>query len=126
MTAKYLTGLFKRALSACVVVVAVCAFAVPAQAQYRAQLSAGLLQTLQTSASTTQISVLVQASQAELDRLAKAYNLTVTKRISRGGVLTGSAANIAKLANDPNVSSLREDGTVLGMMNVTTQSTGAN
>src|SRR5262249_7640823 len=72
------------------------------------------------------LTVLVQGPQSEVDRLAKTYGLTVTRRLKSGGDLTGPASKGNPLAGDTNVGSLREDGQGFGMMAVTTQSPGAN
>ncbi|MGE5834546.1 MAG: S8 family peptidase, partial [Acidobacteriota bacterium] len=70
--------------------------------------------------------VLYEGPQAEVDRLAGTYGVRVLKRLASGAVLGGSGSQIDALASDLNVAGLSQDDVVLGMTNVTAQSTGAS
>jgi serine protease AprX len=72
------------------------------------------------------VSVIVEAPQSVVDSLASTYGVTVSKRLLSGAVLTGTPAQLARLAQDPRVPSLAVDRPVIATQTVDTQATGAN
>src|SRR5947208_2957883 len=70
--------------------------------------------------------VIIEAPQSVIDRLAQTYGMTIAKRLDMGAVLVGNGAQIQALATDDQSSAVQEDALVVGTMDVTTQSTGAN
>ncbi len=94
-------------------------------AQHRALLSRGLDARIAAGGSDT-IPVIVGGPQAEVDRLAGQYGLQVITRLEMGALVSGTAAQLDLVANDPAVSALAADEVVIGTMGVSTQSTGAN
>jgi serine protease AprX len=95
----------------------------PAAAQHRARLSRSLADQIATGGN---VRVVVQAPQAEVDRLAKTYGVRVTRRLGLGAVLVGNSSQVSRLASDSNVGALSADDVVVSTMAVTTQSTGAS
>src|SRR5438552_11021119 len=70
--------------------------------------------------------VIIEAPQSVIDRLAQSYGMTIAKRLDMGAVLVGNGTQIQALANDDQSSAVEEDALVVGTMDITTQSTGAN
>jgi len=95
-----------------------------ADAQQQTKMSKGLRSLV--SAGTTGGDVIYEGPQAEVERLAATYGLTVKKKMPTGAVLSGSASRIESLSRDGQVGYLTEDVRVTGMMAVATRSTGAN
>ena len=73
-------------------------------AQHKAKISKGLAQ--QISEGGAALSVIYEGPQAEADRLAAAYGLTVTKRLQGGAVLKGAASAVTALSTDAGVAAL--------------------
>jgi serine protease AprX len=92
--------------------------------QHRARLSGSLAQ--QLSERTGSVAVVVEAPQAEVDRLARTYGLRIQRRLASGAALVGDAAQVERLAGDANLTSLAADDVVVSTMAVSSQSTGAN
>ena len=96
----------------------------PAEAQHRARLAGSLQKRLAQKAPA--IDVIVEAPQAEVDRLARTYGLRVKRRLGMGAVLSGNSAQVQQAASDANVAALAADEVVFSTMAVTTVTTGAN
>jgi len=97
----------------------------PAEAQHRARLARGLEAVLASHASGEH-EVLVILPQSEVKRVADAYDLTIVSLLDTGAVLSGTAAELDALANDPAIGTLSLNGRVSSTMAVSTQATGAN
>ena len=106
------------------IVVGLAASALPADAQSQRKLSRGLEKRLAETSDA--VRVLYEGPQSEVDRLAAAYGLQVTKRMSAGAVFSGRPAQIRALSQDGNVYDLSEDAIVHGTSDVTAQTTGAD
>ncbi|MEO7191204.1 MAG: S8 family serine peptidase [Vicinamibacterales bacterium] len=120
--ARYLFGFLAVSL---IVVAAGVNFPVAAQGvRHRARLAQGLEQQLATGAPGT-FSVLLEASQSEVDRLVRTYGVRADRRLQMGARLVGSARQLNALAADANVGALNADDVVTSTMAVTTQATGA-
>lgn len=98
---------------------------VSAEAQHRARIGRGLAKQLTESAGSP-VAVLLEAPQAEVDRLARTYGVRVHRRLGMGAVLQGNAAQLERIAADTNVTAIAADDVVFSTMAVTTQSTGAS
>jgi serine protease AprX len=96
-----------------------------ASAQHRARLSSDLAAAL-AQPGATDLHVVLEAPQSEIDRVIAAYGVSVVKRLQMGAVLAGTSAQISALAGDANVAALTEDAIVRSTMAVVTQATGAN
>ena len=94
-----------------------------AAAQHRARMSRDLARQLAEGGT---MRVVVEAPQAEVDRLARTYGLRVERRLGMGAALAGDAAQVTRLAGDANLTSLAADDVVVSTMAVSTQSTGAS
>jgi serine protease AprX len=97
---------------------------VDASAQHRARMGRSLAKQLADGGG--QVSIVIEAPQAEVDRLARAYGLRVHRRLGMGAALQGSAAQLERLAADANVTSIAADDIVMSTMAVSSQSTGAS
>ena len=86
----------------------------PADAQHRARMSTGVEKLV--SAGAADGNVIYEGPQAEVDRLATTYGLTVRKRLPGGAVLAGSATRIDRLSRDGQVAYLSEDAKVTGQI----------
>jgi serine protease AprX len=96
-----------------------------ASAQYHARLSSDLAAAL-AQPGATDLHVVLEAPQSEVDRIVATYGVTVVKRLQMGAVLAGTGDQIAALADDANVAALSEDAIVRSTMAVVTQATGAS
>jgi len=74
--------------------------ATPALAQERVNLSRSLTDFVARSQSGTK-PVIVEGPQAEIDRLASDYGLTIQKRLPSGAVFTANAGQIERLGRVP-------------------------
>jgi subtilisin family serine protease len=99
--------------------------ATPALAQEPISLSRGLRDFVARSQSGTK-PVIVEGPQAEINRLASDYGLTIQKRLPSGAVFTASAGQIEMLGRDRMNAHVSEDSQVIGLMAVTAQTTGAS
>src|SRR5712671_1181354 len=79
----------------------------PAEAQHRARLSADLADHLVNGSQN--VDVIVDGA-AAADRLAARYNLTITRRLKSGGVLTVNAGQLSALAHDAELDHLSGNG----------------
>ena len=95
------------------------------EAQHRARLARGL-ESKVVVGSTESVRVLLQAPQAEIDRLAETYGIRVLKRLEIGAVVEGTGHEMANVAGDSLVGAVAADDVVTSTMAVTTQATGAN
>src|SRR6187401_1059596 len=96
-----------------------------ALAQERANLSRGLSDFVARSHGGTK-PVIVEGPQAEIDRLAADYGLTIQKRLPGGAVFTANAGQIEMLGRDRMIGHVTEDSQVIGLMALTAQTTGAS
>src|SRR5690606_33743572 len=83
-----------------------------AQAQHKARMSRSLEQRVAQGGGTP-VRFLVQAPQAEVDRLARTYGVEVVKRLALGALLSGTGSQITRVAGDGNVGALAADDVVV-------------
>jgi serine protease AprX len=115
----------RSAVTAAVLLIASLTFEAPANAQgRRARLSADLAQHL--AAGSSSIDVIVHGTRAEVEALARKYNLHVKRILRSGGVLRVTAGQLAALQDDGSQEHLSADVPIRSIANVTAESIGAD
>jgi serine protease AprX len=95
-----------------------------AAAQHRARVGGSLAKHL--SEDSGSVHFVLEAPQAEVDRLARAYGVLVQRRLGMGAVLVGNSSQVERLAADASVAALAADDVVVSTMAISSQSTGAS
>ena len=115
----------RRGTIAAALTLAAVALAAPAGAAgHRARLSADLADHLAFGSAS--IDVIVHGTRAEVDALAKKYNLRVKRYLRTGAVLRVTAGQLAALQEDDTQEHLSGDIPIYSTGDVTTQSIGAD
>ena len=99
--------------------------AVDAGQRGRAKLSKTLADRIEAR-SDEPVQIIVDGDRAQIERLARRYNLEVKRHLRRGGVLEVTGGQLDALARDPDVTHLSADSVVRPTMAVTHQAIGAD
>jgi len=113
-----------RALAALVVILLLHAAAPAWAAPHRARLSADLAEHL--ARGSQRIDVIVHGTRAEVQALAKRYNLTIKRYMRSGAVLRVNAGQLAALQEDESQAHLSSDIRIYSTADVTAEAIGAD
>ena len=101
------------------------AFPTAVDAGQRPRLSKTLADRLEAG-SNEPVQIILDGDRTHVERLAKRYNLVVTRYLRRGGVLEVTGGQLDALARDPEASHISADSVVRPMMAVTHLAIGAD